>query len=88
MIVANSAVDQRGCGGFLCRDRDPLLSSRPRASRPYGHMSMRQVEFPSTVEADLVRAVFDREHTAEVTVPAAKNKLEDAQQEFHKSCAR
>jgi hypothetical protein len=49
---------------------------------------MRQIEFPSTVEANLVRAVFDRKHTAEVTVAAAKNKLEDVQQEFHKSCAR
>jgi hypothetical protein len=37
-----------------------------------------QVEFRSTVEADLVRAVFDGEHTAEVTVAASKNKLEDA----------
>jgi hypothetical protein len=51
-------------------------------------MSMRQIEFPSTVEANLVRALFDREHAAEVTMPAAKHKLEDVQQEFHKSCAR
>jgi hypothetical protein len=49
---------------------------------------MRQIEFPSTVEANLVGAVFDREYTAEVTMPAAKHKLEDVQQEFHKSCAR
>jgi hypothetical protein len=49
---------------------------------------MRQIKFPSTVEANLVRAVFYREHTAEVTMPAAKNKLEDVQQELHKSCAR
>jgi hypothetical protein len=49
---------------------------------------MRQIEFASTVEANLVRAVFDREHAAEVTMPAAKNKLEDTQEKVHKSCAR
>jgi hypothetical protein len=49
---------------------------------------VRQVEFSPTVEADLVRAAFDREHTAEVTVAASKHKLENVQQEFHKSCAR
>ena len=48
---------------------------------------MRQIEFASTVEANLVRAAFDREHTAEVTMSAAKNKLEDVRQEFHKSSA-
>jgi hypothetical protein len=35
-----------------------------------------QIEFSSAVEADLVCAVFNGEHTAEVAVPAAKNKLE------------
>jgi hypothetical protein len=40
---------------------------------------VRQIEFPSTVEANLVGAVFDREDTAEVTVAAAKHKLEDVQ---------
>jgi hypothetical protein len=49
---------------------------------------VRQVEFSPTVEADLVRAAFDREHTAEVTVPAPKNILEDPQEQFHTSCAR
>jgi len=49
---------------------------------------MRQVEFLSTIKADLVRAVFDRKYTADVTMPAAKNELIDIQQEFHKSCAR
>jgi hypothetical protein len=49
---------------------------------------MGQIEFLSTVEANLVRAVFDREHPAEVTMPATKKKLEEVQQEFHKSCAR
>jgi len=50
-------------------------------------LQIRQVEFPSTVEADLIRPVFDREHAAEMTVPAAKDKLENRQQ-LHKSCAR
>jgi hypothetical protein len=43
---------------------------------------MRQIEFLSTVEANLVRAVFDREHTAEVTVAASKNKLEKGSARF------
>ena len=50
-------------------------------------MGVRQVEFPSTVEADLVCAVFDGEDAAEVTVPAAKDELKNRQQ-FHKSPAR
>lgn len=49
---------------------------------------VRQVEFSSAIEADAVGAVFNREHAAEVTVPATKNKLEDTQEQFHKSCAR
>ena len=68
-------------------DLDRFLSSRPRASRPYRHVCRRQIEFASTVEANLVRAAFDREHTAEMTMSAAKNKLEDVRQEFHKSSA-
>ena len=39
--------------------------------------SVRQVEFSSTVEANFVRALFDREHAAEVSVPAAKDELEN-----------
>lgn len=50
--------------------------------------SVRQVELPSAVEADLVRAVFDCEHAAEVSVPAAKDKLEKGLQRFHISCDR
>jgi hypothetical protein len=50
---------------------------------PYWRIRVRQVEFPSTVEADPVCAVLDREHTADVTVPAAKNKLENPTQWFH-----
>jgi hypothetical protein len=48
----------------------------------------RQVEFPATIEADSVRTMLDREHAAEVTVPATKYKLKDTQEQFHKSCAR
>jgi hypothetical protein len=38
---------------------------------------IRQVEFLPTVEADLVCAVFDREHATQVPVPAAKEKLKN-----------
>jgi len=40
-------------------------------------MRVRQVEFPPTIEADLVSAVFDREHTAEMTVPAPNEELKE-----------
>ena len=43
-----------------------------------------QFEFPTAVEADPVRTMFDCEHTAEVTVAAAKDKLESRLQQFHK----
>jgi len=70
-----------------------MMKIRPQARIPRVvqwscSSSVRQVEFPSTVEANLIRAVFDREHTAEVTVAASKNKLEDTQEKVHKSCAR
>jgi len=65
MIVAHRGVDQRRARGrFLGEDPDPFLSGGPRASGPYRQVSMRQIEFPSTVEANLVGAVLDREHTA------------------------
>src|SRR5580765_2739976 len=73
---------------FLGRIGIRSLSNRPRASRPYRRVCTRQIEFPSTVEANLVRAVFDGEHTAEVTVAASKHKVENVQQGFHKSWAR
>jgi hypothetical protein len=38
---------------------------------------VRQLEFATTIEADPVRPVFDREHATSVTVPAPKNKLEN-----------
>jgi hypothetical protein len=47
--------------------------------------SVWQVELPSAVKADLVGAVFDREHTAEVMMPATKDKLEKGLQQCHKS---
>jgi hypothetical protein len=47
--------------------------------------SVRQVKFTSTVEADLICAAFDREHAAEMMVPAAKDKFEKGPQQSHKS---
>jgi hypothetical protein len=49
---------------------------------------VRQVEFPSALDANAVRAVPDGEHTAEVTMPTAKDKLEKGPQRFHTSCDR
>lgn len=43
--------------------------------------SVRQVKFASTVETDLICAAFDRERTAEMMVPAAKDKLENGVQQ-------
>jgi len=60
------------------------MKIRPQVVSP----SIRQIEFPPTVEADLVCAVFDREYSANMTVAAAENKLEDSEEQFHKSCAR
>jgi hypothetical protein len=69
-------VDQ-SAGASAC-----MMKIRPQAGSPSVgwscSVSVRQVEFSSTVEANPVCAVFDREHTAEVTVPAAKNKLESS----------
>jgi hypothetical protein len=42
-----------------------------------------QVEFPTTIEADPVRAVLNGEHTAHVFVPATKQKLEDPEHPAH-----
>src|SRR5271166_5640646 len=49
---------------------------------------VRQLEFPSTIEADPVRPVFDREHPTSVTVPAPKDKLENPKQRVHRGGSR
>lgn len=67
----------------ICRETGDLrIIGRPCCKR------VGQVEFPSAVEADLVRAVLNREHAAEVTVAASKHKLEKGLQQFHTSCDR
>jgi len=40
-------------------------------------MCIRQVELLTAIEAHRVRALFDREHAADVAVPTAKHKLDD-----------
>jgi hypothetical protein len=50
-----------------------------RNNRLFCSLGVGQVEFPSTVKADLIRAVFNREHTTEMAVPAAEEKLKDSQ---------
>jgi|HubBroStandDraft_6_1064221.scaffolds.fasta_scaffold99142_3 hypothetical protein len=47
-----------------------------------------QIEFCSTIEADPIGAVFDGEHAAAVTVPAAKDKLENPKQRVHRFGSR
>jgi hypothetical protein len=42
-------------------------------------MRVRQIELPSTVEAHPVSPVLDGKDAAEVTVPAAEDKLEKRQ---------
>jgi hypothetical protein len=54
----------------------------------HGHACVWHVEFPSTIEANLVRTVFDGEHPALMTMSAAKEKLKGPKKRFHKSCAR
>jgi hypothetical protein len=39
-----------------------------------------QVEFPAAIETYPICPVFNSENTAEVTVPAPKDKLEDTQE--------
>jgi hypothetical protein len=52
-----------------------------------GSVSIWQIELLPTVEADLVCAVFDREHAAQVPVPAAKEKVNNLEKQSHTSCA-
>jgi hypothetical protein len=51
-----------------------------RGIESHGSLRVGQIEFPSTVEANLIRAMFNRKHTAEVTVPAAKEELKDSKE--------
>lgn len=55
-----------------------MLKIRPSRER-FGRIGVRQIEFPSAVEANPVGAVFNREHTAEVAVAASTNELEHTQ---------
>jgi hypothetical protein len=80
--------EDQGVGPSACMVRIRPEAGGRRSVGRSGCKRVRQVEFPSTIEADPVRAVSDREHTTQVTVPAAKNKLEETQDQFHKSCAR
>jgi len=50
-------------------------------------MRVGQIELLPTIEANAVRPAFDGKDAAEVTVPAAEDKLKNRRQ-FHKSCAR
>jgi hypothetical protein len=76
----------RGVSTYVMRVR--LQGRAQRNGRPFWRIRIRQVEFPSTVETNLIRSVFDREHPAEVTVAAAEDKLKSHKKHFHKSCVR
>ena len=52
-----------------------------------GSVSIWQIELLPTVEADLVCAVFDREHAAQVPVPATKEEVNNLEKQSHTSCA-
>jgi hypothetical protein len=58
-------------------------------ARPYGvHPRPRILKFPSTLDAELVRAPSNGEHATEVSVMAPKQRLKHPQQRcFHKMCA-
>ena len=80
--------------GWIKAERSAcMVKLRPRADDrgtvgPYRRTRGRQIEFSPAVETDPVSTVLDREHTAQVMMPAAKKKLEDTPEQFHKSCAR
>jgi len=85
-------IYQRAASGKLLPEGREVktlpLSGRSRARGPYRHVCMRQIEFPTAVEAHLVGAVLDREHAAEVAVAAAEYELENGPQWVHRSWAR
>jgi hypothetical protein len=72
----------------MCMMRIPRHAGRLRIVGRSCSKRVGQFEFPSAVETDPVCAAFNREHTAEVAVPAAKDKLENGLEQFHTSCAR
>jgi len=74
-------------GVFRELNKDCALSGVARGIESHGSIRIWQIEFPPTVEADPICALFDGEDAAEVTVPTAKDELKNRQQ-FHKSCAR
>jgi hypothetical protein len=49
------------------------------------NMRIRQVKLFATIETDLIRPAFDREHTAQVTVTTAEHELEHPTQRVHRS---
>jgi hypothetical protein len=49
---------------------------------------VRQSEFVSTIEADLVGPAFDREHATQMTVMTAKRKLDHPINRVHRSWSR
>jgi len=57
--------------------RTRLQALAHRNNRLFWRFRVGQIEFPAAVEANFIRAVFDREHAAEVTVPASKEELKD-----------
>ena len=53
-----------------------------------GVIGIRQSEFVPTIEAHLVRAPFDSEHAAHMTVMTAKCELDDPMKRVHRSWSR
>jgi hypothetical protein len=51
-------------------------------------MGTGQVKFFSTIKADLIGSVLDREYAAQMTVTAPEHKLEHPRQRVHRSNSR
>jgi hypothetical protein len=51
-------------------------------------VSIRQSKFVSTIEADLVRPLFDGEHATHMAVMTAKRELDDPMERVHRSWSR